>query len=170
MTTSDLARRKVRFHLRNGRQVEGNIHVNEGNSLALWLTTRHFFANLTEARWVGTEDELSHLAVRADQILWGASLDGRLPVSGVAPPVSRPRWAEIVMGGDSTLHVALYIADDQRLTDYVDAVSGFMPVLSASLLSRATLLGEIAVNTRAILAMHEIGSDDERGVPRAARG
>ncbi len=54
------------------------------------------------------------------------------------------------------IHVSLYIAEEQRLTDYIDAASGFLPVRQAIVLDTGEKLGEIVVNTGAVLAIREI--------------
>ena len=153
---SQFRRRLVRFVLQQGRVVEGNVHVTEGQSLSTFLTPRNF-VSLTEARWVKPEGGvLPHLAVRGDQILWSASLDDELPVSTMQPPVSRPRWAELTMVDGMVLNVGLYLADEQRLTDYVDSAAGYLPVLQGSVIGQNRLLGPVAVNRNAILTIREI--------------
>ena len=136
--------------------VEGNIHVTEGQALTTFIATRPF-VNLTEARWVSPESGVvPHLAVRGDQVLWSASLDDDLPVSTMRPPANSPRWAELTMEDGTVLHVGLYLADEQRLTDYVDSAVGYLPVLQGSVVGQNRLLGPVAVNKNAILAIREI--------------
>jgi hypothetical protein len=161
MGGSQFTRRRVRLVLRHGRVVEGNIHVTEGQSLTLFLATRRFFVNLTESSW-GREGgvRMQHLAVRADHVYWGAPLQPELQVSSVQPPSGLSRWAELVMDDGVVLHVALYIAEDQRLTDYIDAASGFLPVRQAVVLDTQEKLGEVVVNTGAVLAIREIEPKD----------
>lgn len=149
-------RRLVRIVLRGGRVVEGNVHVTEGQSLTTFLAPRHF-VSLTEARWVNPEGVVvPHLAVHGDQILWAASLDDALPVSTMQQPVISPRWAELVMADGVVLNVGLFIAEEQRMTDYVDASSGYLPALQGSVVGENRLLGPVAVNKDAILAIREI--------------
>lgn len=137
--------------------MEGNIHVTEGQSLTLFLTTRRFFVNLTEARWCrGTGEELEHLAVRADHVYFGVPLQKDMAVSATQPPTGVTRWAELIMDDGVVLQVALYIADEQRLTDYIDAASGFLPVRQAVLAAQGDRVGEAVVNTGAVLAIREI--------------
>jgi hypothetical protein len=154
---SQFTRRRVRIALRDGRAVEGNIHVTEGQSLTLFLTTRRFFVNLTEASWGrGSSDKLQHLAVRADHVYWAVPQQPELPVSSTQPPTGLTRWAELVMDDGVLIQVALYIADEQRLTDYIDAASGFLPVRQAVVVDTGERLGEVVVNTGAVLAIREI--------------
>jgi hypothetical protein len=155
-SNSPFKRRLVRFVLQHGRVVEGNIHVTDGQALATFIATRPF-VSLTEARWVSPESGvMAHLAVRGDQILWSAALDDALPVSTMQPPADSPRWAELTMDDGTVLHVGLYLAAEQRLTDYVDSASGYLPVLQGNVVGQNRLLGPIAVNKSAILAICEI--------------
>jgi hypothetical protein len=155
--TTHFSRRRVRLVLRNGRVVEGNIHVTEAQSLALFLATRRFFVNLTEAIW-GDDDafEWPHVAIRADNVCWAAPLQTTLAVSSTEPPTGHTRWAELVLDDGVVLQVALYIAEEQRLTDYIDAASGFLPVREAIVVNWSERLGEVVVNTGAVLAIREI--------------
>jgi hypothetical protein len=155
--SSHFSRRRVQLVLRNGRVVEGNIHVTEGQSLTLFLGTRRFFVNLTEAIW-GDDDayEWPHVAIRADHVCWAAPLQNSLTVSSTEPPTGHTRWAELVLDDGVILQVALYIAEEQRLTDYIDAASGFLPVREAILVHSSGRLGEVVVNTGAVLAIREI--------------
>jgi hypothetical protein len=149
-------RKLVRFALQQGRIVEGNVHVTEGQSLTTFLAPRNF-VSLTEARWVVPEGGvMPHLAVRSDQILWSTSLDEDFPVSTMQPPVARPRWAELTMADGVVLNVGLYIAEEQRLTDYVESAPGYLPVLQGSVVGQNRLLGPVAVNRSAILTVREI--------------
>jgi hypothetical protein len=154
---SQFTRRRVALILRDGRTVRGNIHVIERQSLVLYLSTRRFFVSLTEAQW-GRQGgpTVSHVAVRADHVFWAAPDDAELSVSSHARPAFRPRWAELILDDGVAIHVALYIAEEQRLTDYLDSASGFVPILEARVVATGERLGEIAVNTGAVLAIREI--------------
>lgn len=154
---SQFTRRRVRLVLRDGRIVEGNIHVTEGQSLSLFLATRRFFVNLTEASWGrGGGHRLQHLAIRADHVFWGSPLQADLHVTTTQQPTGVTRWAELVMDDGVVIQVALYIAEEQRLTDYIDAASGFLPVRQAVVVDTAEKTGEVVVNTGAVLAIREI--------------
>jgi len=154
---SQFLRRLVRFVMRGNRVVEGNIHVTEGQSLAVFLTTRRVLASLTEARWIGPGMQvMAHLAIRTEKILWAGSLDDALPVSTNVRPVARPRWAELVLDEVGPLQVALYAGEEQRLTDYFDSAPVFLPIMQATIPGSDKMLGPIAVNTSMIAAIREI--------------
>jgi hypothetical protein len=140
-----------------GRVVEGNIHVTEGQSLAVYLTTRRYLTSLTEARWIGPGMQvLPHLAIRTDKMMYAASLDDGLPVSSNARPTLSPRWAEFTLEDGSVMNVGLHIAEEQRMTDYFDSAPLFMPVVQASIVGQDRLLGPVSVNTSRLIAVREI--------------
>jgi hypothetical protein len=157
MANTQFTRRRVTLALRNGRMVRGNVHVIERQSLVLYMATRRFYVNLTEAAWGRAGGPIMpHLAVRTDHVFWATTDEPELPISSHQRPVIQPRWAELIMDDGVTLHVALYIADEQRLTDYIDAASGFLAVLEARVTATGERLGGAAVNTGAVLAVREI--------------
>lgn len=154
---SQFTRRLVRFVMYGGRVVEGNIHVTEGQSLAVYLTTRRYLTSLTEARWIGPGMQvLPHLAIRTDKMMYAASLDDGLPVASNARPTLSPRWAEFTLEDGSVMHVGLHIAEEQRMTDYFDSAPLFMPVVQASIVGQDRLLGPVSVNTSRLIAVREI--------------
>jgi hypothetical protein len=154
---SQFLRRLVRFQMRGGRIVEGNIHVTEGQSLSVFLATRRVLASLTEARWVGPGMHVvPHLALRTEKIIWASSLDDALPISTNVRAVAKPRWAELVLDDGSVMQTALYMAEEQRLTDYFDSAPLFLPVMQATMVGADRMLGALAINTGALVAIREI--------------
>jgi hypothetical protein len=145
--------------MRGGRVVEGNIHVTEGQSLSVFLQTRRQIASLTEARWIGPGMQVvPHMAFRTEKILWATSLDESLPLTGGNRAASAsPRWAELTLDdGTTVMHVGMYVAEEQRLTDYFEAAPPFLPVVQATVVGSGRLLGPAAINTNSILAVREI--------------
>lgn len=160
---SQFTRRLVRFVMYGGRIVEGNIHVTEGQSLAVFLTTRRYLTSLTEARWIGPGMQvLPHLAIRTDKIMYATSLDDGLPISTIARPTATPRWAEFTVEDGTIMHVGLHIAEEQRMTDYFDSAPLFLPVVQATIIGQERLLGPISVNTSRLIAVREV----EPGLPK----
>lgn len=154
---SQFLRRLVRLTVSGGRVVEGNIHVTEGQSLSVFLTTRRTLASLTEARWIGPGMQvLPHLALRTSKIVWAGSLDDALPVAGNLRQLAKPRWAELTLEDGTLLHAGLFAGEEQRLTDYFDSAPAFLPVFQAVLAGSDKVLGPIAINTDAIIAIREI--------------
>ena len=154
---SQFLRRLVRFAVRGNRVVEGNIHVTEGQSLSVFLTTRRVLASLTEARWVGPGVQvMSHLAIRTEKILWAASLDEALPVTTNLRTPPKPRWVELTLDDNILMHAALYITEEQRLTDYFDAAPVFLPVAQSMIAGSDKVLGPLALHSGAIMGIREI--------------
>jgi len=138
--------------------VEGNIHVTEGQSLSVFLTTRRVLASLTEARWVGPGMQvMPHLAVRTEKILYAASLDDALPVTTNLRTPAKPRWVELVLDDETIMHAALFITEEQRLTDYFDAAPVFLPIAQATIPGSEKMLGPLALQSSAILGIRELG-------------
>lgn len=154
---SQFVRRLVRLTMTGGRSIEGNVHVTEGQSLGVFLTTRRYMTSLTEARWMDPEGPvLPHLALRTDGVVFATSLDDGLPIATNARPTPNPRWAEFTLDDGMVMHAGLHIAEEQRMTDYFDSAPAFLPVVQASLVGSERLLGPISVNTSKIVALREI--------------
>lgn len=154
---ADFVRRAVTVVMRGGLHAEGNVHVGERQSLVVYLATRGFFLNLTEAR-VDGGDELEHLALRTELVLWAQTHDAELPLTEHSAPSFEPRWAEIVMNGGLTLQAGLHLASDQRMTDCIDARTGFLPAIAAAIVESRELLGPVAINMSQAVAVREIAA------------
>lgn len=155
---SQLLRRAVTVVMRGGLKAEGNVHVGERQSLVVYLATRGFFMNLTEARVAGSDETVEHLALRTDRVLWAQSHDAELPLNSAEMPSFEPRWAEIILEGGTTLHAGLHIASDQRMTDCIDARTGFLPAVAAAVVESRELLGPVAINMNLALSIREIAA------------
>ncbi|HEX6315750.1 MAG TPA: hypothetical protein VFZ73_12860, partial [Gemmatimonadaceae bacterium] len=155
---SQLVRRAVTLMLRGGLKAEGNVHVGERQSLIVYLATRGFFLNLTEVHTNGTDEVFEHLAVRTDMVLWAQTHDRELPLTEHSAPSFEPRWAEIVMEGGTTLQAGLHLASDQRMTDCIDARTGFLPAVAAAIVESRELLGPIAINMNRAISVREIAA------------
>ena len=155
---SHLVRRAVTVMMRSGLRADGNVHVGERQSLVVYLATRGFFLNLTEARMCVSGETFVHLALRTDMVLWAQSHDAELPLSAHTAPSFEPRWAEIVLDGGLTLHAGLHLATDQRMTDCIDARTGFLPAVAAAVVESRELLGPVAINMSLAVAVREIAA------------
>jgi len=153
---SQFSRRRVRLALANGRAIEGNVHMTEAQSLTVFMATRRYYASLTEASWVdGPGVEVPHMAVRVDQILWAQPLERGLAVSTAQQATMNPRRAEVTMKDGTTLHGSLFIAEEQRMTDYIDSAFGFLPVHDAVVTPGGERLGGVALNADILLTIRE---------------
>jgi hypothetical protein len=138
------------------------IHIPEGLPLLNFLGIKRFFLNLTSVRRTDaspSEELLEHLSLRVSNVVWVIPMDGTLHVSTALAPTSASRTVELQLVDGHTLTVDLNIAEEQRMSDYLDANSGFVPLWSAKVKSGSEVIDRLAVNHEAILAIRELQSD-----------
>ncbi len=162
-----LNRYAVRVYLRNDRALTGRIHMAEGQSLATLLGTKLHFLNLTDVQWSGSgESELvPHVSVRMEQIIWVEPLDTTLSLTSAALPSEEIRNIELqVEGADGweRLHVQMNVARETRMTDYLDANPGFIPLWSVRIVESGETVERVALNHRAIAVIRELDETDPR--------
>jgi hypothetical protein len=153
-----LHQRPVRLLLRGNRALEGTMHVAEGQSLIGFLDSRKAFLNLTSVRWLdgrGSGSSLPHLSIRVSQIVWVVPLDASLALTSAVEPTDQSREVELELVGDVGVRVRLNIADEQRMSDYLDSNPSFVPLRSAHVRESNELMERIAVNHTAILTVRE---------------
>lgn len=157
---SHLQRKPVRVLLRGGQSLEGMIHIPEGLPLLHFLGTKRYFLNLTSVRRLGPDpsdhDPFDHLSLRLSNVVWVVPLDSTLHVSTASTPTSAPRFVELQLVDGLVLRVTLNIAEEQRMSDYLDANSGFVPLWATDVLSSNEVIERLAVNHEAILAVREL--------------
>ena len=149
----------VRVFLRGNRSLEGSLHISEGQSLVGFMGMKKSFLNLTSVRWMdgrGGEGALPHLSIRISQIVWIEPLDGGLPLSTGLTPNDGAREVEFQMVGDVTLNVTLGIANEMRMSDYLDSNPAFIPLRSARLGDGRDAIERLAVNHECVLTVREI--------------
>ncbi len=157
--SSQLEKKGVRVRLRGGQSLQGIIHIPEGLSLLHFLGSKKFFLNLTSVRLSGqpeTQGDFEHLSLRISNIVWIVPKEGTLHVSGSGIPTGSSRSVELHLVDGITLAVDLSIADEQRMSDYLDANWAFLPLWSARVPSTSEVIDRLAVNHEAILAIREI--------------
>jgi len=158
---SHLHRKRVRVLLVGGKVIDGAIHIPEGQPLLPFLGVKRHFLNLTSVRRAGAEgagEPLQHLSLRLSNLVWIIPLDDNLHLSTAFPPPGAARGVELQLVDDLTLDVTLNIAAEQRMSDYLDANLGFLPLWSARLRGSGEVIERMAVNHEAILAIREIPS------------
>jgi hypothetical protein len=161
---SHLQRKAVEVRLRGGKSLEGMVHIPEGLPLLHFLGTKKYFLNLTSVRHSQGDEILApvdHLSLRLSNVVWIVPLDGSLHVSTAHVPVESTRTVELQLVDGLSLTVDLNIAEEQRMTDYLDANWSFVPLWSARLASPSRFLERMAVNHEAILAIREVSKADE---------
>jgi len=136
------------------------IHIPEGLPLLHFLGTKRYFLNLTSVRRLGPDpsdrDPYDHLSLRLTNLVWVVPLDGTLHISTASTPASASRAVELQLVDGLVLKVNLNIAEEQRMTDYLDANSGFVPLWSARIPALGEVIERLAVNHEAILAVREL--------------
>jgi hypothetical protein len=124
-----------------------------------FLGVKRYFLNLTSVQQgdgTGSAETLEHLSIRLSNVVWVIPLEGTLHISTASAPTGASRTVELQLVDDYTLKVDLNIAEEQRMSDYLDANSGFVPLFSAKLESRSQVIDRLAVNHEAILAIREL--------------
>lgn len=149
--------RRVRLFLRDHRILDASARVPEGQFLSTYLATRNRYVNLTGATWLGTGEEVPHLALKVDNILWAASGDGQLPLTS-PQAASSARRVEVELEGGYLIAAGLLLVDRQRLTDYLQSAPAFVPLQDAELRPRGKELGDVVVNQHAVQTIRELPS------------
>jgi len=117
------------------------------------------FLNPTDITPVGDEDgpeAVEHLSLRISNLIWVIPLDGSLHVSSATPLPDASRTVELHLVDRVTLTVRLNISEEQRMSDYLDANPGFMPLWSARIHGTEEIIERFLVNHEAILAIREV--------------
>ena len=149
--------RRLRLFLRDHRVLDGSARVPRGQFLSTYLASRTRYVNLTRSEWVGMEEHVGHMALKVDKILWAASEDGELPLTG-ALAAGTARRVEVELEGGYLLAAGLLLVQDQRLSDYLQSAPPFVPLRDAELRPRGKKLGDVVVNQEAIQVVREIDS------------
>jgi hypothetical protein len=159
---SHLEQKTVQVLLRGGQSLEGTIHIPEGLPLLNFLGGKRYFLNLTSVRKTGAptdEGPVDHLSLRLSNLVWVIPMDVTLHVSTAASPTVSSRTVELQLVDGLTLSVDLEVAEEQRMSDYLDGNPGFVPLWSARILSASRTIERLAVNQEAILAIREVGPE-----------
>jgi hypothetical protein len=160
-----LMRRAVRVRLRSNRTLTGRIHITEGQSLATFLTTKLHFLNLTDVEASDSMEGFEHLSVRLNQIVWVEPVDQGLHLSSAALASEEPRKAELhvqTAGKWERLHVQMNVSRETRMSDYLDANPGFIPVFQVRLVETGEGLERVALNHGAIALIRELDRTDPK--------
>lgn len=159
--------RRLRLFLRDFRMVEANVSLAEGQSLTSWLTNRRSYVNLQDAQWAGTTERVQHASLRVHQVLWVASVDHDIALSAASNPPT-PRAVEIQLEGGLLLRAGVSIGERQRLSDFLETQTQFLPIRAAHLLRSGrppkevnVTLGDIALNQEAVQAIWELEIEEK---------
>ena len=153
------APRRVRFHFRDGRTLEGRVFVTERDCLNPFLATRKRCVSVVDGAWVEQGGELlDHLIVPTATLLWAQAPDADIPLLTI-PPAARARPVEVLLDGGLVLTGELYLLPAQRLSDFFDGADAFIPVTGVRLQPRGQLLGDVAVARDAVQTLRELTAD-----------
>lgn len=152
--------RRLRIFLRDHRVLDASARVPPGQYLSTYLASRTRYVNLTSAEWVGIGEEVGHMALKVDKILWATSQDGELPLTG-ALTATTARRVEVELEGGYLVSAGLLLVQHQRLSDYLQSAPPFVPLRNAELRPRAKALGDVVVNQEAIQVVREVEGEDE---------
>ena len=169
MSQMSISRRKVQLLVGDRRSIGGDIHIPAGQDLIGFLRARRHFLNITDVSGmtgVGGPEVFPHMAVRVDEVVWIRPVDSDLALTTMVGPNARPREVRFLLVGGRELTVKMRISAEQRLTDYFDSNTGFIPLYDAMLDGAGQAVPELALNHKAILAIQELTDTD----PKAARG
>lgn len=161
--------RHLRIFLRDHRVLDAHVRIPEGQHLAPYLANRTRYVNLTAVEWVSTGEQIPHMALKVDAILWVSSLDRDLPLTG-ALAAADARMVEVEMEGGYLVAAGLCLLENQRLTDYLHSAPVFIPLRDAALRPRQTRLGDVVVNQNAIQLVWELAGPDVRSTRTGTTG
>lgn len=147
--------RRLRLFLRDHRVLDASARVPLGQYLSTYLASRTRYVNLTSAEWVGVGEQVGHMALKVDKVLWAASQDGELPLTG-ALAATTARRVEVELEGGYLVSAGLLLVENQRLSDYLQSAPPFVPLRDAELRPRGEELGDVVVNQEAIQVVREI--------------
>ena len=154
--------RRLRIFLRDHRVLDASARVPRGQYLSTYLASRTRYVNLTSVEWVGIGEHVGHMALKVDTVLWAASQDGELPLTG-ALAAGTARRVEVELEGGYLVSAGLLLVQNQRLSDYLQSAPAFVPLRNAELQPRGKALGDVVVNQDAIQVVRELSDGDDHG-------
>jgi hypothetical protein len=157
---------RLRLFLRDFRMIEAHVSLAEKQSLASFFASRKSYLNLRDARWSSDGPPMPHVVLRVDQVLWASAPDEDVPLMSASLP-SLPRTIEVQTDGGLLVRGGLTLGAQQRLSDYLEAAGGFIPLHGAVLLRSGrpvkevnVNLGNVVVNQAGLQAAWEVLADD----------
>ena len=151
----------IRVRVAGGRTVEGKLHVAPGESLMDAIRLRGHFLNLTNARWIGPDDNagkpLTHVAIRLQHVVWLTPVSEALPLTNKEVLPTESRMVQLELMGGQRLTVSVRISVEQRVSDYFESNPGFVPLHRVRDERSGGTLEGVALNGDAILAIRETG-------------
>lgn len=158
-TTRIGAQDKKRLHLvmRDGSLIEAHAVVAEDMPLVTFLSTRKGgWVNAPDSRRPKLAEEPAHLVIQSELVLLASAPDGDMPVAVFGGVGATERVVELRLHGGHAVRGKMYLAAQQRLSDYLTQASRFIGVSGATILPDGKAAGDIAVNLSAISSATEL--------------
>lgn len=154
--------------LRDGAILDGRLFLNEGQALALYLGSRKGgWVNIVDVVWAADSEQAPHLVLQVEHIAIAVSTDGDIPAV-MGSPMALQRLVQVGLENGVRLQGNLFLADHQRLSDYLHAVGKFLPITQAVRLADQAALGDVAINCAAIKLVRDIAVPAASEAPPAA--
>ncbi len=148
--------RRVHLVLRDGAALDGRIYLSEGQTLALYLGSRKGgWVNIVDVVWAADGDTAPHLVLQVDHLALAASTDHDIPAV-VGSAIAAQRWVQLGLEHGERLQGCLFLAERQRLSDYLHAVGKFLPITHTTRVHDGVELGDVALNCAAIKLVRDI--------------
>jgi hypothetical protein len=169
METGKSLGRRLRIFLRDFRMVEATVSLAEGQALMSYFAHRKNYVNLRGASWAGAGEDVEHAVLKVQQVLWASASDGDIPLTSASSAPSG-REVEIQLDGGLLVRGGLILSEHQRLGDYLEASSQFVPIRDARLLRSGrppkkvnVHLGDVVLNQDAIQAVWQVAQREPGG-------
>lgn len=150
---------KKRLHLimRDGSLIEAHAVVSEDMPLVTFLSTRKGgWVNAPDSRRPKLAEEPTHLVIQAEMVLLASAPDGDMTIAVFGGAGATERVVELRLQGGHALRGKVYLAPQQRLSDYLTQAARFVGVSGATILPDGKPAGDIAVNLSAITSATEL--------------
>lgn len=154
-----LKQKAVTVRLRGGRSVQGSIHIPDGLSLPQFLGAKKHFLNLTSVLPSDSpegQEPIGHLSLSLASVVWIIPGDGTLHIDSASIPAESTRRVEMELVDGLRLQVVLHIAEEQRMSDYLDSNWPFLPLWSARDPATEQTVERLVISQPAVLSIREI--------------
>ena len=124
-----------------------------------YLRIRRLFLNLTSVRRIDAETgepPYGHLSIRLSNIVWVVPLETTLDLASSFTTADVGRVVELHLVDEKKLRVTLNMSENQRMSDYLDSNTGFVPLFEARVEPEGQVVPRMAVNHESILAIREV--------------
>lgn len=147
--------RKVHIILRDGDVVDGGLYLTDSQALAPYLGTRkNGWVNVVNAVWRREGEVHRHAVLQTEHIVIASAPDRDYPVQ----PESQtgvPRSVDILLHDGTRVQGNLFLAERQRLSDFLSTCGAFLPLLAARRVHDGDPLGDVAVNGGCVKAVRD---------------